>query len=82
MRTGKVQLVSKYVEDGFICSVCKTKYDSDNFFEGQEALHWTQSCGYGSIFGDGNILNLDMCQTCVSRILGVYLEVKEPEYYE
>lgn len=77
MRLSKMELTPRFVDDGFICSVCKTKYHGDDFFETQEALHWTNYCGYGSVFGDGNTVNLDMCQTCVSRILGVYLEVKE-----
>ena len=77
MRLSKMELVPRFVDDGFICSVCKTKYEQGDILETQESLHWTNSCGYGSVFGDGNTVGIDMCQTCVSRVLGVYLEVKE-----
>ena len=32
--------------------------------------------GYGSIFGDGNRVEIDLCQTCVQDTLGAWLRVK------
>lgn len=76
MRLTKRTIRTMVVDDGFICSVCKTKYEQDNWPEIQEAIHIKHSCGYGSVFGDMNTINIDMCQYCVSRVLGVYVETK------
>ena len=34
--------------------------------------------GYGSIFGDGNRVDMDLCETCVRDTLGSWLQVKTP----
>lgn len=34
--------------------------------------------GYGSIFGDGNRVDIDLCETCVRDTLGTWLQVKTP----
>lgn len=33
---------------------------------------------YGSIFGDGNQVEVDLCQHCLQDILGAWLRVEEP----
>lgn len=33
--------------------------------------------GYSSIFGDGVIVRLDLCQYCVKKLLGEYLYNEE-----
>lgn len=35
--------------------------------------------GYGSTFGDGNDVQIDMCQHCVKTVLGEWLRVARPE---
>ena len=80
MRHTKKKRITTSVPDGFTCSVCKTKYEQDNWFEAQEAFHVTHSCGYGSVFGDMNTISIDMCQHCVSKLLGAYIETKG--YYD
>lgn len=34
--------------------------------------------GYGSIFGDGNRVEVDLCETCLRDTLGTWLRVKAP----
>ena len=36
------------------------------------------TAGYGSIFGDGNRVQADLCQHCVRKVLGRWLRVTEP----
>ena len=35
--------------------------------------------GYGSIFGDGNHVEVDLCQHCLRETLGAWLRVKDGE---
>lgn len=53
----------------YICDACKKEYDIDDTFEIQEFYHITHQCGYGSVFGDGNILKVDICQYCLKKII-------------
>jgi hypothetical protein len=34
--------------------------------------------GYGSIFGDGNRVEIDLCEPCLRDTLGTWLRVKTP----
>jgi len=34
--------------------------------------------GYGSIFGDGNLVQIDLCQHCLRGTLGQWIRVVEP----
>lgn len=38
--------------------------------------------GYASVFGDGNAVQLDLCQACVKECLGAWLRVSEPRRHE
>lgn len=61
---------------GIQCDACKITYDvhtDPNGIERQEFLHYHDQAGYGSIFGDGNFLSLDLCQHCVKKHLGNFL---------
>lgn len=49
---------------GFECSCCKRKFGEDDIVEMQEALHWRSTGGYGSVWGDGNTVEISLCQTC------------------
>lgn len=33
--------------------------------------------GYHSIFGDGNVVEMDLCQHCVKEVLGQWIRVTE-----
>ena len=50
------------------CDVCKKDYIDDNF-EFQEMIHIHNTGGYGSIFGDGDKVDIDICQHCLKDII-------------
>ena len=50
------------------CDICKKEYIDDTF-EFQEMLHIHNTGGYGSIFGDGDDIDLDICQHCLNNII-------------
>lgn len=37
------------------------------------------NAGYGSILGDGNQVEIDLCQQCLKETLGKWLRIKEPD---
>ena len=59
------------------CNICKTWYDADDYADTQEFTHINFRAGYGSVFGDGNSVELDICQYCLRDHLGKYLRIKE-----
>ena len=38
--------------------------------------------GYGSVFGDGNVVTGTLCQYCVQEILGPYLSIQDDDPFE
>jgi hypothetical protein len=43
--------------------------------ERQECLSWQNTGGFGSIFGDGAMIRIDLCQSCVQSVLGEWLDI-------
>ena len=56
------------------CSICGLDLLS-NELEGQEAVFVSFVGGYGSIFGDGREVSIDICQHCFMEKLGKYCTV-------
>ncbi len=52
---------------------------ADDYFEYQERLEINFRAGYGSVFGDENIVRTILCQTCVKTVLGEWLEIVEDD---
>jgi len=46
--------------------------------EFHESVSLELKAGYGSIFGDGNDVQIDLCQHCLKDLLGHWLRVSEP----
>lgn len=63
----------------YICDRCKKRIEHDDWIERQEMLHWRMLGGYGSIFGDGNLITLDLCQACANEVLGDFVQIHEQE---
>jgi antitoxin CcdA len=66
------------------CDKCHKKFDDknlDEIYEIQEFLHIRNVGGYGSVFGDGAEIELDLCQHCVKEVLGKYLRIG-PDWFE
>jgi hypothetical protein len=51
------------------CDICKKTYREDDWQEVQEFIRIHQVCGFGSVFGDGITLSLNICQHCVKKLL-------------
>lgn len=80
MKTFKKIKKSFLVKEYIICDVCKKSfsYDSreiDELSEIQEFISINHKCGYGSVFGDGNKVKLDMCHNCFNNLLGKYIRI-------
>jgi len=51
---------------------------TDGEIEFHEMTSIDAKAGYGSIFGDGNNVQIDMCQHCLKLTLGPWLRVTDP----
>lgn len=49
------------------------------FFEFTSIEH---SAGYGAVLGDGNLVEIDLCQYCLKETLGPWLRVREPKAHK
>ena len=59
------------------CDKCGFEDDFKGI-EGQEFLRHSDGAGYGSVFGDGNRVQIDLCQRCVKEVLGQWIRVTPP----
>ena len=74
----KINIVPKQeveVVTGFECDVCHKRFHLDNISEFQvcEFIHIKKYFGYASIFGDGDSIELDICQGCFKKILEQFI---------
>lgn len=66
-----------------VCDRCGREMDRQ-----QQDIEWSERLsisfrgGYGSIFGDGNIVECDLCQHCVKEILERYLRITHDEPFD
>jgi hypothetical protein len=78
MKKYKAEKVSMLIPSEFTCDVCGSDLLS-NFLDTQEALSWSNHCGWGSVFGDGSHITLDICQDCLKAVFGKYIQYEEEE---
>jgi hypothetical protein len=56
-----------------ICDICgaaySTELSSDEIFEAQEFISIRRQGGYGSIFGDEEPIEVDICQYCFKKLV-------------
>ncbi|CAJ0683652.1 hypothetical protein N5I84_08590 [Ralstonia sp. CHL-2022] len=62
------------------CDRCQRRLTPEDPGEWQERLSVDLPCGFDSIFGDGNVVRLDLCQHCVRDLLGEWLRIEVPEH--
>lgn len=55
------------------CDKCGKTVGSDDFIEWQEFFSYRTTGGYGSIIGDMNAVEVDLCQSCFYGLLGPYM---------
>jgi hypothetical protein len=53
--------------------------DAAQPYEWAEKLSIAFRGGYGSVFGDGNDVSIDLCQHCVRDTLGEWLRIEPPD---
>ncbi len=46
------------------CSRCEKVVECGDILEFQEVMSWSNTGGYGSIWGDGETVRVDLCQDC------------------
>ncbi len=77
----QIQEIKKVKEiDSFTCDVCKKEitYDSEHAIDIQEFHHIYFTGGYGSEFGDGCNIRIDICDKCLyEKFKDVYYEIDE-----
>lgn len=56
--------------------------ESSAIFEHQERLAIRFRGGYASVFGDGNLVEADICQHCLNDVLGPWLRITEDDPFE
>ena len=75
-----MSIIKEEIEDvreiitGFNCNKCDRTYGKDDIVEMQEALIWQMSAGYGSLWGDGNNVQVVLCQKCAVEVVGPYVK--------
>lgn len=67
-----------YVKE-LVCDRCNREAVRDDT-EGEfhEFVSIEARAGYGSIFGDGNQVALDLCQHCIKDTLGSWIRIADP----
>jgi len=67
--------------DAVKCDVCCAKYhDKLEDKEFGEMILIKFKGGYGSVFGDGATVEIDICQKCFKEKLGEWIRVRVDEY--
>jgi hypothetical protein len=79
----KFKKQSVEVLSAYTCDKCgrEADFDSDGF-EAQEFISIEQKAGYASVFGDGDIVCLELCQHCFKELLGSWIKVKKSQSRE
>jgi len=63
-----------------VCDRCKKRVKDNNFEEWQEFFHIDFTGGYNSVFGDGNKVKCDLCQSCLKEIIEGFCRIKTVEF--
>ena len=50
-----------------VCDMCKTEYTDEMELQEFHFINFTG--GYGSVFGDGNKIEIDICQHCLKGLI-------------
>lgn len=63
--------------EAIVCDSCGKVVEVNDHFEIQEMLRWRMTGGFGSIFGDGAEISVDLCQDCIMTRLGDCLKFND-----
>jgi len=73
----KTEMVEHRLFDKFICDRCLREVTDE--MELQEVHSIRFKGGYGSIFGDGNNVDCDLCQQCLKDLIGDFCVLNAEE---
>jgi hypothetical protein len=73
MKTFETVTTQKVIS--MVCDGCGLEASKDDGYEFQEFITINHRCGYGSIHGDGNKIETDLCQQCFADMCGDSLKV-------
>jgi len=75
VKTYRREIVEREMQtlESITCDVCKNTIPLDDILELQEMVSIEFVGGYGSVFGDGEQVSIDMCQDCFKEILGEFV---------
>lgn len=65
--------------DTVTCDRCGLHADAE-YPTGSDFLLFNMTCGYGSPFGDGTVIETDLCPDCIKATLGQWLRVRTPKW--
>jgi len=75
MKKYKEEYIKREFLDSIVCDICQTEYNYEqDELELQEFISINFTGGYGSIFGDGMNVKLDICQHCLYMLIGGYIK--------
>lgn len=70
-------------EEIVVCDRCHREMEPGSTdFEFQERTAIRFRAGYGSVFGDGNLVEADICQHCLQEALGKFLRITEDDPFD
>lgn len=73
-------IIEKEKLASIVCDVCGREIARDDYNEIQEVLSVERYGGFGSVFGDGVLIRLDMCQHCMKEKLGEFIRIEDNEF--
>lgn len=66
-----------------VCDRCHREMNNEaQDGEWEERIAISYRGGYHSIFGDGNLVECDLCQHCIKEILGKYLVITHDDPFD
>ena len=72
----KTETKTTKIIESVTCDRCKTVYSYEGDpFEYQEIFFIHFEGGYGSVFGDGNLVVCEICQKCIKELIGDFCRV-------
>ncbi len=76
----RTEMIEQKIPESITCDVCKKEYNckkgergNDDIMEVQEFNHIRFQGGFNSIFRDGVVMKIDICQHCLKKLLGEYM---------
>jgi len=80
MKLFKETTIAHKIPITIICDKCKKEILKDDLIEWNEAHTIEFLGGFGSVFGDGNVVECDLCQSCLKELISPYMKCEAREW--